>query len=117
MRYLERPVAPPLRDPPGPSTGADDLGQLDEQQRHPPPARRPAARVPARQTGRKTPLPALINVSIPAGTLLGWSDAPADVGSWGLMDAETARALIEAASRHPRTRWRTYTTHPTQYEE
>ena len=60
---------------------------------------------PLDQTGRKTPLPALINITIPAGTLLGWSNAPADVGSWGLMDAETARDLIEAASRHPRTRW------------
>ena len=60
---------------------------------------------PFDQTGRKTPLPALINITIPAGTLLGWSETPADVGTWGLMDAETARALIEAASRHPRTRW------------
>jgi hypothetical protein len=60
---------------------------------------------PFDQTGRKTPLPALINITIPAGTLLGWSNAPADVGTWGLMDAETARSLIEAASRHPRTRW------------
>ena len=60
---------------------------------------------PFDQTGRKTPLPALINITIPAGTLLGWSDTPADVGTWGLMDAETARGLIEAASRHPRTRW------------
>jgi hypothetical protein len=57
------------------------------------------------QTGRKTPLPALINITIPAGTLLGWSNAPADVGSWGLTDADTARDLIEAAARHPRTRW------------
>jgi hypothetical protein len=60
---------------------------------------------PFDQTGRKTPLPALINITIPAGTLLGWSNAPADVGTWGLLDAETARSLIEAASRHPRTRW------------
>ena len=60
---------------------------------------------PFDQTGRKTPLPALINITIPAGTLLGWSDTPADVGTWGLMDAGTARDLIEAASRHPRTRW------------
>jgi hypothetical protein len=60
---------------------------------------------PFDQTGRKTPLPALINITIPAGTLLGWSNAPADVGSWGLTDADTARDLIEAASRHPRTRW------------
>ena len=50
-------------------------------------------------------MPALINITVPAGTLLGWSDTPADVGSWGLMDAETVRGLIEAASRHPRTRW------------
>ena len=60
---------------------------------------------PLDQTGRKTPLPALINITIPAATLLGWSNAPADVGSWGLMDPETVRGLIEAASRHPRTRW------------
>jgi Domain of unknown function (DUF222) len=57
------------------------------------------------RTGRKTPLPALINITIPAGTLLGWSQARADVGSWGLADAATARDLIEAAARHPRTRW------------
>jgi hypothetical protein len=60
---------------------------------------------PFDQSGRKTPLPALINITIPAGTLLGWSNAPADIGTWGLMDAGTARDLIEAASHHPRTRW------------
>jgi Domain of unknown function (DUF222) len=60
---------------------------------------------PGDRTGRKTPMPALINITVPAGTLLGWSNAPADVGSWGLMDADTARDLVEAASRHPRTRW------------
>jgi hypothetical protein len=60
---------------------------------------------PFDQTGRKTPAPALINITIPAGTLLGWSNAPADAGTWGLLDAASARDLIEAASRHPRTRW------------
>jgi hypothetical protein len=60
---------------------------------------------PSDRTGRKTPAPALINITVPAGTLLGWSDTPADVGAWGLMEAATARDLIEAASRHPRTRW------------
>ncbi len=50
-------------------------------------------------------MPALINITIPVGTLLGWSGGPADVGSWGLMEAAAARDLIEAASRHPRTRW------------
>ena len=71
----------------------------------PPGSTAPPPGSPFDQTGRKTPMPALINITIPAGTLLGWSGAPADVGSWGLMDAETARDLIEAASRHPRTRW------------
>ncbi len=60
---------------------------------------------PFDRTGRKTPAPALINITVPVGTLLGWSDTPADVGTWGLMEAGTARDLIAAASRHPRTRW------------
>ena len=60
---------------------------------------------PSDRTGRKTPAPALINITVPVGTLLGWSNTPADVGTWGLMEAATARDLIEAASRHPRTRW------------
>jgi hypothetical protein len=55
--------------------------------------------------GGTTPMPALINITIPAGTLLGWSQTPADAGTWGLMDAGTVRDLIKAASRHPRTRW------------
>jgi hypothetical protein len=55
--------------------------------------------------GGRTPMPALINVTVPVGTLLGWSQTPADAGTWGLMDADTVRDLIEAASRHPRTRW------------
>ena len=37
---------------------------------------------PFDQTGRKTPMPALINVTIPVGTLLSWSDQPAEAGSW-----------------------------------
>jgi len=57
-----------------------------------------AGRVPA-------PLPALINLTIPAGTLLGWSDAPGDAGGWGLLDPAATRRLVQAASAHPRTRW------------
>jgi hypothetical protein len=60
---------------------------------------------PGDRTGRKTPMPALINITVPAGALLGWSDTPAEIGAWGLMDAHAVRDLIEAASRHPRTRW------------
>ena len=51
------------------------------------------------------PLPALINLIIPAGTLLGWSAAPGQAGTWGLLDAGETRAIVTAAARHPRTRW------------
>jgi hypothetical protein len=53
----------------------------------------------------KAPLPALTNVTISAGTLLGWSDAPAEVAGFGLVDPGSARDLIAAASRHSRSRW------------
>jgi hypothetical protein len=51
------------------------------------------------------PLPALINLIVPAGTLLGWSDTPGDAGAWGLLDSGDTRAIVAAASKHPRTRW------------
>jgi hypothetical protein len=60
--------------------------------------------VPARPAG-PAPLPALINLLVPAGTVLGWGTAPAQAAGWGLLDAEETRALIGAASQHPRTRW------------
>ena len=101
--------------PDGPDGDADDDGDDDAEEEEeeeeedegrpggfgggPPPGS------PFDLTGRKTPAPALINITIPAGTLLGYSDAPADVGTWGLMDADAVRDLTEAASRHPRTRW------------
>jgi hypothetical protein len=55
--------------------------------------------------GDQAPLPALINLLVPVGTLLGWSTAPAEAAGWGLLDADETRALVQAASRHPRTRW------------
>jgi hypothetical protein len=60
---------------------------------------------PGLRPGGLAPLPALINLIIPAGTLLGWSDAPGEAGSWGLLDPGDARAIVAAASRHPRSRW------------
>jgi hypothetical protein len=60
---------------------------------------------PVSGTGAPAPLPALINILIPAGTLLGWSAAPAQAGSWGLLDADEARAFAGAASLSPRTRF------------
>jgi hypothetical protein len=51
------------------------------------------------------PVPALINLLVPAGTLLGLSTAPAQAGGWGLLDAGDTRALVTAAAEHPATRW------------
>jgi Domain of unknown function (DUF222) len=51
------------------------------------------------------PMPALINLTIPVGTLLGWSTAAARAGAWGLLDRDETRTVAEAAARHPRTRW------------
>jgi len=50
-------------------------------------------------------VPATINLLVPAGSLFGWSEAPALAGGWGLLDPAQARDLIRNASRHPATRW------------
>jgi Domain of unknown function (DUF222) len=55
--------------------------------------------------GMPAPLPAAINLLVPIGTLLGWSTAPAQANGIGLLDPVETRAIIQAASRHPRTRW------------
>ena len=78
---------------PSDDTPADE--PLDEA---PPPAGGPAQSGPV-------PLPALVNLIIPAGTLLGWSTAPAQAGALGLLDPDETRAIAQAAARHPRTRW------------
>jgi Domain of unknown function (DUF222) len=51
------------------------------------------------------PFPALINLTVPAGTAYGWSSAPGEAGGWGLTDPDETRRLLQAASMHPRTRW------------
>ncbi len=51
------------------------------------------------------PFPALINLLVPAGTALGWSTTPGEIGRWGLLDPWDTRRLLQAASQHPRTRW------------
>jgi Domain of unknown function (DUF222) len=55
--------------------------------------------------GAPAPFPALITLTVPAGTLLGWSDTPGEAGTWGLTDPEDTRNIVQAASRHPKTRW------------
>jgi hypothetical protein len=73
---------------PGPAPGA-----------HPGPAPAPGA-CPA-----PAPVEAVINLLVPVGTLLGWSSAPGEVPGFGLLDPQTTRDLVEAASRHAETRW------------
>ena len=60
---------------------------------------------PSAPPGPPAPFPALINLTIPAGTAFGWSTAPGEAGGWGLTDADDTRRLLQAASAHPRTRW------------
>jgi hypothetical protein len=60
---------------------------------------------PRSPAGARTPLPARLHLTIPAGTLLGWSNTPAEAAGFGLLDPRQARDLIAAASRHRRTRW------------
>ena len=74
--------------------GADDAG-----------SRRANGPAEFARNGSPVPLPALINLMVPAGTLLGWSSAPAEAGTWGLLDRDETRTVVNAAARHPSTRW------------
>ena len=60
---------------------------------------------PGAPPGPPAPFPALINLTVPAGTAYGWSTAPGEAGGWGLTDADDTRRLLQAASAHPRSRW------------
>jgi len=60
---------------------------------------------PAAPAGPPAPFPALINLTIPAGTAFGFGTAPGEADGWGLLDPDDTRRLLQAASRHPRTRW------------
>jgi hypothetical protein len=60
---------------------------------------------PTAPGGAPAPFPALITLTVPAGTLLGWSATPGEAGTWGLTDPDDTRNIVQAASKHPRTRW------------
>ncbi|HEY7263035.1 MAG TPA: DUF222 domain-containing protein [Trebonia sp.] len=60
---------------------------------------------PSSPSGSPAPFPALINLTIPAGTLFGFSCAPGDAAGWGLLDSADTRRLTQAAAAHPATRW------------
>jgi hypothetical protein len=55
--------------------------------------------------GDPAPVPALVNLLVPAGTLLGFSAAPAQAGGWGLLDRDETQVVAAAAAAHPATRW------------
>ncbi|HTX26213.1 MAG TPA: DUF222 domain-containing protein, partial [Streptosporangiaceae bacterium] len=55
---------------------------------------------------------ALVNITVSVGTALGHSEAPGEVGGYGLLDAQDARDLLAAAARHPHTRWCVTALHP-----
>ena len=59
---------------------------------------------PGTRPGPTAPIPALINLTVPAGSIFGWSNAPGEIGGWGLTGPDETRRLLEAASQHPRTR-------------
>jgi hypothetical protein len=82
----------------------DDAGPCDDERDTADDDNETAGR-PTAPSGPPAPFPALINLTIPAGNLLGWSTAPGEAGGWGLTDPDDTRRLVEAASRHPRTRW------------
>ena len=71
----------------------------------------PPRRGPLRP-GQSAPPPANLNLIIPIGTILGWSNAPAQANGFGLLTPEETQALVAAASRHPRTRWSVTLTDP-----
>ncbi|MGH3247753.1 MAG: DUF222 domain-containing protein, partial [Trebonia sp.] len=77
---------------PGPAVGADLVGSPDPGDA-------------TRSRPDRAPVKAVINLLVPIGTLLGWSSAPGEIPGFGILDPQTTRDLVEAASRHPETRW------------
>jgi Domain of unknown function (DUF222) len=98
----DSPHGPGYAGPDGrPSWGADEA---EGARWHDPDDDEPTRRGPLRP-GVLAPLPAAINLLIPVGTLLGWSATPAQANGIGLLGPDETRAIVAAASRHPRTRW------------
>jgi hypothetical protein len=66
-------------------------------------------------TGSQDPGPtiaALVNITVPVGTLLGQSGVPGEAAGFGLLDAQAARDLVTAAARSSNTRWCVTALHP-----
>jgi hypothetical protein len=58
---------------------------------------------PGRPGGR-APFAATINLLVPAGAAFGWSAMPGEAGR-DIVDPQALRAMMQAASRHPQSRW------------
>src|SRR5216683_136432 len=75
-----------------------------------PPARHPAPRTPGGRAAPRPPgaglagLVGSVNLTLPLATLLGLTDAPGEVGSYGPVDGRTARTLAGTAAG-PGARW------------
>ncbi len=65
----------------------------------------PGTPAPPANPVKPAPFPAVINLIVPIGTLLGWSTAPSQAGTWGLLDPADTKNIVAAASLDPRTRW------------
>jgi Domain of unknown function (DUF222) len=108
MDRAARGSSAPAADAPGAAgqdEGEEDDGEADEGYRDDEGGSPGGPKGPGTPAGGLAPLPGLINLIIPVGTLLGWSDAPGDAGTWGLLDSGDTRNIVQAASRHPRSRW------------
>ena len=90
-------ITGPASEPPAPGSPGPGCQPSPGRDPGPGPANPPAP--------HPAPLPALVNLIIPAGTLLGWDTAPAQAGPWGLLDRDDTKTAGGAAARHPRTRW------------
>jgi hypothetical protein len=89
-------------DGPGGPPGPPDPGYAGPSGQH---ATTPAPGTQTRGTGSRTSVAALINITVPLGTMFGTSSVPGEAAGFGLLDPETARRLAKAAARHQDTRW------------
>jgi hypothetical protein len=95
---------------PGGNDGPDGNDRPDGPGGSPGPGNGPAGRPGAGSSGPS--LAALVNITVPLATCLGQSGTPGEASGFGLLDAESARDLIAAAARDPRTRWCLTALHP-----
>jgi Domain of unknown function (DUF222) len=64
-----------------------------------------SATLPGTEGKARTPMPAVINLLVHAGTLFGWDTTPSQAGGWGLLNPLETKDIVGAASMHPQTRW------------